>query len=173
MPVLRVTIVLVLLLWPVYFFSDPPYAFFSPDEAMIKIAFKHSGKRVVECDEADFILREAERYRQLLKESRGVKMDLARTSGCPQERFPVTVELFVDGEQIHRKDYPPTGIRRDMASYIYDRFIIEPGEHRILVKVWDAGPEGPAYVLEETHEIGPGEILLIRFDDKLKGLVME
>ncbi len=166
--------VIVLFMIPVYFLSDSPYAFYTPGISSIKLAFKHSGRRVKECDEVEFIQREAERYRRLLKETRSVEMDIDRLSGCSRERFPVKIELFIDGRKVLDKEYPPTGIRRDMASYIFENFFVESGTHTVRMRMKDSGPESTEYYdLEDTVELEPGQIGVIRFDDRLKRLVIE
>ncbi len=172
--VLRIVPVLALFMLPVFFLSDAPYAFYAPDEAVIKLAFKHSGRRRVDCGEEELFRKAGEMFRRQLKDTRAVEMDIDLVSKCPRERFPVEVRLSVDGAVVIDKKYPPKGFRKDMASYIYERVTVRPGTHRVAMWMNDSGPEGNGvYEIEETVEIKAGEILLLRFDDTKKALVME
>ncbi|MBI3399689.1 MAG: hypothetical protein HY026_10755 [Deltaproteobacteria bacterium] len=147
----------------IIFLSDAPYSHFSDRDAMLKIAFKYSGKRVQECDEEEFIRREAERYAQLQKTRQGVAMDVGKKAGCSRERFPIFIELYIDGEKKLAKHYSPIGIQKDAASFIYDRFLIRPGRYRVMMKMKDGGPESPFLTMDETIEFKPGEVTLLRF----------
>lgn len=172
--IIKVAAVLLILGIPVFFLSAPSYRYYPADESALKVGFKHSGKRVVECDEAELIKKEGERYRKALKSEGQVKMDIAKLAGCPRERFPVAIELAVDGKVILDKAYVPTGIKKDMASYIYDEFTIQPGVHKVSVRMYDKKKEGePEFTLVETVEFKPREIRLVRFDDKENRLVIE
>lgn len=159
---------------PVYFHSASTYAFYSDKDAAVKIAFKHSGKRIVDCDERDVIRKEGERYRQSLKETSKAKMSIEKLAGCPRERHPVAVSLYVDGVKLLDKAYAPTGLKKDLASYISEEFIIKPGRHTVASNLTDSGAKAkPDYKFEEIVEIKPAEIKLIRFDDVQNKLVLE
>ncbi len=172
--VLRVVPVLVVLMLPVFFLSDAPYAFYNPEEAVIKLAFKHSGRRKVECSEEELLRKAGERLRKQLKDTQGVRMDMALASKCPRERFPVRVKLMVDGVKVLDKEYPPKGLKKDIASYIYERIPVSPGTHRLYMWMNDSGPKGTGiYETEGTVELKAAEVLLLRFDDTKKEIVME
>ncbi|MEE9614342.1 MAG: hypothetical protein V3W31_05230 [Thermodesulfobacteriota bacterium] len=171
---IRMALLLLLILSPAIYLSEAPYSFFSPEDAAIKVAFKHSGTKVVGCEEEDLVKRSGEKYREGLKGTSGVSMDLSEIGGCPRERHPISVELFLDGRKLLDKDYEAMGIKKDMASYVYERFIIERGTHTVLVKMTDSGPSSPTvYTLEKTVDVAPAEILVIRFDPISRRLVME
>lgn len=172
--VIKVAIVLLLVAVPAFFLSSAPYRYFPADSSALKVGFKHSGKRIVDCDESELIKQEGERYRKALKSEGRVKMDIQKLSGCPRERYPVAVELAVDGRVILDKAYSPTGIKKDMASYIYDEFTVTPGVHTVSVKMYDrekAGP--PEFTMTSTVEFKPQEIKVVWFDDKANTLVLE
>lgn len=154
--------------------SHSRYSFYSPDDSALKVAFKHTGKRKVDCDENALIKREGERYRRQLKESKQVKMNIAGLANCPRERFPVILEITLDGEKILDKAYSPTGLKKDMASYVYEEFIIKPGGHKFVAKLFDSGhKDAPDFVYEDSFNIGRRDIKLIRFDDKANMLLLE
>ncbi len=158
----------------IYMLSAAEFSFYAPEDSMLKIAFKHSGKRLEECDEESFLLREAERYRRENRESQGVRMDigLLEKTGCSRERYPVELRLMVDGKVLLDKVYPPVGLRKDGASFIYERFLLESGIHEIEITMKD-GKDSPPYVLKKKVEFPAKKILLVRFDDKKDSLVIE
>jgi hypothetical protein len=84
------------------------------------------------------------------------------------------VELAVDGRVILDKAYSPTGIKKDMASYIYDEFTVEPGVHTVSVKMYDREKTGPPeFTMTSTVEFKPQEIKVVWFDDRANTLVLE
>lgn len=172
--VIKVMAGIMLLIFPVFFLSDAPYRFYSPDEAIVKVAFKHTGNRKVDCGEADLFKKEGERYRRELKDSTQVKMSMEKLLNCPRERHPVIVELFMDGDRLLDKAYSPTGLKKDMASYIYDEFMIKPGGHRFEARIYVNGThEGPEHTLSTGVDVRPGEVMVVRVDDKLGQIVLE
>lgn len=171
---LKVAIIIGFLTIPVVYHSDSSYSFYTASDASIKVAFKHSGKRIGNCDEAETIRKEGERYRELLKESKHGKVGIEKFAGCPRERFPVVVEIAIDGKKVLDKAYEPTGIEKDMASYISEEFVIRPGVHKVYAALTDSGgKDNPDYKLEETVELKSSEIKLIMFDDRYRKLVIE
>ncbi len=169
-----IVVLLVMFALPVFYLSNSSYSFYSPNDASIKVAFQHTGKRIANCDEADVIKKEGERYREILKTEKRIKMNMGRLSGCPRERFPVIVELSVDGNIMLDRAYKPAGIKKDMASYAYDEFIVKPGAHRISAGLYDSGAKDkPDFTIEETVDIKPRQILLLRFDNATNKLVLE
>ncbi len=132
------------------------------------------GSTHTECNDSDIFRKEGERYRQMLKDKKQVKMNIGKLSGCPRERHPVVVEVAIDGRKILDKSYAPTGLRKDMSSYIYEEFIIEPGKHSFTAKLYLSGPGAePDYTLSGEAEVKPGNIALIRFDEQTERLVLE
>lgn len=170
----KVTLILFLVGVPVYLFSSYRYGYYPPEESALKIGFKHSGKRVVDCDEAELIRKAGESYRKALKTEGQVKMNIEALTGCPRERFPVVVSLSIDGKPVLDRAYSPTGIKKDMASYIYEEVTVQPGPHRVRVTMYDREKKGPPdFTLDETAEFKPGRIKVVWFDDKAEKLVLE
>lgn len=171
---LKAALILGIFMIPVYFQSDPPYSFYTNKDASVKVAFKHIGKKVVNCDEAEVIKSEGERYRKVLKKTSRVQMNMARFADCPRERFPVHVSLSIDDREVLDRAYAPTGLKKDMASYVYDEFIIAPGRHKLSARLGDSGRKDDTdYTFEETVDIKPAQVRLIMFDDTLNKLVLE
>ncbi len=158
----------------IYMLSAAEFHFYAPSDSMLKIAFKHVGKRLEECDEAGFLLKEAERYRRENRQTQGVRMNmgLLDKTGCSRERYPVELRLVVDGKVLLEKTYPPVGLKKDGASYIYERLLLEKGVHNIEITLKD-GKDSPPYVLKKMVNFPPQRIVLVRFDDRKDSLIME
>lgn len=171
--VVKVTVLFIIVSVPVYFLSDLSYSYYPTEAGVLKIAFKHSGARVADCEEADLIKKEGERYRQQLKDTKQVKMSIEKLAKCPRERHPVMVELFIDGKLVLDKAYAPTGLKSDMASYIYDEFPLSPGEHDFRMLLYDTGSKAaPSYTFDTTTAVKPREVKVIWMSDKAGALVM-
>lgn len=159
---------------PIYFHSASSYSFYSKEEASLKVAFKHSGRRVVDCDERELIKKVGERYRKSLKENKRADMNIEGLSGCPRERFPVAMRISIDDKQVLDKRYAPDGIKKDLASYISEEFITAPGVHRITVALSEKGDIAvPEYILDEVVDMKPGGVMAIFYDDRVNKLVVE
>jgi hypothetical protein len=170
----RVSVLLLIMAVPIYIFSDLPYSYYPKDDGMLKIAFKHSGTRVADCEEADLIKQEGEKYRQQLKDTRQVRMSIEKIAKCPRERNPVVIELFIDGQKVLDKSYSPTGLKKDMASYIYDEFPVPAGEHSFRMLLYNTGKKDiPAYALDEKSVVKPREVKVVWFSDKADALILE
>lgn len=172
--VARVVLLFSLFAVPVYFLSDAPYSYHHKEDGVVKIAFKHSGTRIADCEEADLLKKEGDRYRQQLKDTRQVRMSIEKIAKCPRERHPVIMELYIDGKKVLDKSYAPTGLKKDMASYIYDEFAVPPGYHSFRVLLYDSGrKETPAYALDTSSAVRPREVKVVWFSDKADAIVME
>lgn len=169
----KVALVMLAVALPVYFLSDSPHSYYANDDGVLKVAFKHTGSRVSDCEEADIIRLEGERYRQELKDTRQVKMSIEKLARCPRERHPVMVELHIDGKLVLDKSYAPTGLKKDMASYIYDEFPVTPGAHDLSMLLFDSGSkDSPAYTFEGRASFKPREVKVIWMSDKAGSLVI-
>lgn len=171
--VVKAVIVLVIVAVPVYFISDRSYSYYPAEDGVLKIAFKHTGARVADCAEADLIKKEGDRYRQQLKDTKQVRMNIEKLAKCPRERHPVMVELYIDGSLALDKAYSPTGLKKDMASYIYDEFPLSTGEHKLRMLLYDTGAKtAPSYTLDANVQVKPREVKVIWLSDKTGSLVM-
>lgn len=171
----KVTLVLILLTAiPALVFSAGSYSFYGPGEAYLKVGFKHTGKRIADCGESDMITREGERYRKELEGTKQVRMNVEAIARCPRERHPVYLRVWIDDKAILDRAYAPTGLKKDMASYIYGEYRVEPGPHTIKAMLFDKGnKDAPDHVLEEAVEINARDIKLLTYDPKAEKLVIE
>jgi hypothetical protein len=97
-----------------------------PEKAQIVLSLIHGGKPAGECRE-----RTAEELAKLAPNMR-------RKQVCPRERVALLVELKVDGNVLFRDALPPKGLAKDFPSHIHRRFAVEPGAHRIEVRLRDS-----------------------------------
>ncbi len=169
----RLVATLVAMFLPVALFSAVPYSFYQRNDALLKVAFKTSGKRIVECDEKGRIKEMAEIYRRSIKEGKGAKIDLSELAKCPPQRHPVTVRLEINGKVVLHKEYRPGGVRDDLSSYVYEEIPLKAGPYSIRITMWDRkGEKMPAYSLEEELPLEPAAVAVIGFDPVNGGFVL-
>lgn len=178
---IKAAAVVFIIISPAFFLSGQTFSFYPTGTASLKIAFKKAGKRVVDCDEAGEIKRAGERYRAALREhGKGVQMNLKTLGICPRQRHPLKVVVKIDGKEALNKTYPPTGISKDMASYVFEDLHISPGVREIEAYLHESGgyytlreSGAPDFSLKKTATVGQSEIKLIRFDEFANALVLE
>ena len=142
-----------------YFSTSPAYRHLAPDMALIKLSYSHHGQPVTECRK-----RTAE---ELAKLAPNMRAPMA----CPRERSPVTVEIELDGQPLHKSVTPPSGLSRDGTSTTYQRFEVPAGEHTLSVKMNDSvRHEGFNYVREEKLVLKPAQIVVIDFSADKGGI---
>lgn len=152
-------------------YTAVPYPFYPDDVAVLKIAFQHTGQRVIEYDEIGSLKKRAEEYRKSLKDKRQVRMSLKSQQSTTRERFPVAITLFVDNKKILDNEFPPTGRAKDMASCIYGAFELKPGMHHVKVVMTDSKKEGvESIIFEDTVEFKQREVKVVTFDKPTRTL---
>jgi len=135
------------------FSSWPKYQNLPPDQALIKLSFTHSGKRVADCTQ------------RTPAELAKLPPNMRAPMQCPRERSPVSVEVDLDGAPIFRHVAEPSGLSRDGASTVYQRLQASAGEHRLAVRLKDnARSAGFDYSRSATLTLKPGQVLVIDFD---------
>jgi len=145
-----------------YFSSMPSFTNVPADQALIKFTFTHPGKRV-----------------KPFHDTR-TKQDLAKLS--PQlrfkkhsrKRFPVRVELEMDGRIVYKAKISPRGLSHDLPSPVYQRFTVPAGRHHFRVRMGDDNTDkGFGYAGEKTVELAPLQTLIIDFDSTRKQFIFE
>lgn len=144
--------------------SERAYQFFKKDTSQLILSLKHPTKRVQECDELGFLREEALKYNKERERTQGVRMELKRT-GCSRERFPMYIEMDVDGVRKVSRYYQPTGWSKDGPSFVYEKVLLEQGRHEIAIRMRDSRVDGEVdYTFEKGFEIEPGRVVVIDFD---------
>lgn len=143
-------------------FSDTPaYHPIAPDEAVIKLSFSHAGERAQPCR-----TRTPEEVAKLPPNMR-LALD------CPRERSPVRVELRLDDELVFRDALKPAGLKRDMASTVYRRFVVPAGEHTLALRLSDRPDVEFNYAHERRVALSPAQLLVIDFKPESGGFVIQ
>ena len=141
-----------------YFSALPVYTHARPDMGLLKLSFSHAGAPKTEC------------RRLSQEELNALPPNMRRPIDCPRERVSLLVELEVDGELIYQDWRPPSGLAGDGASTVYERFPVEPGSHRITVRMRDSRRrEGFDYQIEDVVEIRPKQNFVIDFERSTGG----
>ncbi len=134
------------------FSSWPPYHQLQPDQALIKLSIKHHGKLIAECRQ-----RSAEELAKM-------PANMRQAADCKRERSPVAVEVDIDGLAAYRHLAEPSGLSKDGASTVYQRFVVGAGPHRLAVRVNDdARIAGFNHQREEAVTLVAGHVLVIDF----------
>jgi hypothetical protein len=79
------------------------------------------------------------------------------------ERFPVQLQLEVDGERVLERSYRPGGLRREGSVYALETWWLRPGQHALLVRLMDDGA-GWRTAFAGTVALEPGQALVLVYD---------
>lgn len=137
----------------------PPYRPLGPDQALVKLSFVRVGKPVGDC-------------RKLSDEELAkLPPNMRQPTVCPRERSPLNVQLAIDGKPLLDRSVPPTGLRRDGASAVYERVVVPAGERLISVRLSDdVRRRDTPHQREQRVTLVPGQILVIDFDADKGGI---
>ena len=141
-----------------YFATSPAYERFPADKAQLVLSFTHIGDRATPC-------------RKLTREEIAeMAANMRRAEVCERERLPLYVELSLGGETLYSASPPPTGLSRDGAAQVHERFTVAPGRHILRVGLRDsARSEGFDYLSEATIALSPGQSFVIDFRPEFGG----
>ncbi len=135
-----------------YFASLPAYTYVDPGAAVITLSFGHAGAKVSEC------------RRLTPAEIAALPPNMRRPMDCPRGRVSLLVELQLDDEILYKASLAPSGLARDGASSVYERFAVAPGQRRLRARLRDSRrEEGFDYELDERDDLVPGQHLVIDF----------
>ena len=138
----------------VYFTSAPLYQHQDADAGTLKLAVRHVGKIVGECEQLD-----AEQYANL-------PANMKRPEICPRERSPLQIEMRLDDETLYRATVPASGLHSDGVSSMYRRFAIPAGTHRLQLSMNDdVAEDAPTWELERDIEVAPAQVVVVSFKD--------
>jgi hypothetical protein len=136
-----------------YLSNSPAYVHVNPRDALIRLSFTHPGERKGEC------------RRLTPEEIAKLPPNMRRPMDCPRERVSLLVELELDGKLLYRGMERPVGIARDGASTVYQRFVVPPGSHHLLVRMRDSAREqGFDYQRSAEIHLAPEQNFVVDFD---------
>jgi len=145
-----------------YFSTSPAYQRFPADKAQLVLSFTHVGQRVTPC-------------RKLTREEiEALAANMRRAEVCERERLPLYVELVLGGDLLFSASLPPTGLSRDGAAHLHERFTVATGRHVLRLGLRDsARTEGFDYETEAIIELHPGQSFVVDFRPEFGGFRFE
>lgn len=144
------------------FSAWPGYRYNAPGMAQIKLSLSHPGERVEACHK-----RTREELAKLAPNMRA-KMD------CARERWPVAIELTLDGDVVFEGKSRAAGLHQDGSSSFYEKIRVPAGAHVLKVRLNDAGPESPfTYAFEREVNLVSGQNLVIGFSENSRGFFLK
>lgn len=142
-----------------YFANAPRYLFRDSTQSALVLTFKHTSHRVHECSEDEKTAYVAGIHN--LTHSRNAAVQCGS-----RERNPVGIRIVMDGKEMAGKEITPLGWRHDSAVFVFEKFIIPPGEHRMELALRDSGKTGADYDYryEGMVRLEPGKIVVVDFN---------
>jgi hypothetical protein len=134
-----------------YFSTHPLYTNLPEDQALVRLSFSHAGQRKQECRQ-----RTPEELAKLPPNMRALE-------DCPRERSPVKVALELDGKEVFQAVVSPSGLKKDLASTVYQRFPVPAGQHQVVARLSDQPSGEFNHEKEAVLELKPGAALVIDF----------
>lgn len=133
--------------------SAPSIRLLGAQEAVITLSFTHAAQRLQEC-------------RPLSAAERALRQpNMQRPINCPRGRWPVYVELELDGRLVYGGLRQPAGLWKDGVSSVYRRFRVPAGVRQLHVRLRDTGRHaGFDYETTRAVELRAGRNLVIEFD---------
>jgi ferredoxin/coenzyme F420-reducing hydrogenase delta subunit len=144
------------------FATRPEFTYLDRGDALLKLSFSHAGQPLKPC----------RRYTH--EELTQTRFSERRATSCERGRWPVYVELDLDGKPIYRGTHEPFGLWDDGPSAVYARFKVPAGQHRLDARLRDDGAKsGFDYVAAQTIELAPGQNFVVDFRGAEGGFVFD
>jgi hypothetical protein len=143
-----------------FFATRPAYTYLAEDQALLKLSFSHAGQPLKPC----------RRYTH--EELTNTPFSERRATSCERGRWPVYVELDIDGVPLYRGRHDPAGLWNDGPSTVYARFEVPAGTHRLEARLREDGAsEGFNFHSGRTVTLEPGQNFVIDFRANEGGFV--
>jgi ferredoxin/coenzyme F420-reducing hydrogenase delta subunit len=136
------------------FFSNRPTVRLRADtDAIVTLSFSHAGRNRQEC------------RRFSAEETARLEPSMRKVGGdCPRGRWPVYMELELDGRTVYAGTQEPAGLWKDGPSTLFERFQVPAGTQRARVAMRDSGREdGFDASASADLDLAPGQNLVIEF----------
>jgi coenzyme F420-reducing hydrogenase delta subunit/NAD-dependent dihydropyrimidine dehydrogenase PreA subunit len=138
----------------------PEYRQLAPGAAVVKLSFSHAAQRVEPCAQ----LTPAELAR--------LPINMRARTNCRRDRWPVTVDLVLDGRLLYHGTHRPAGLHDDGPSTVYRRFAVPAGPHSLTVRIRDTGrTAGYDYEASRKVRLQPGQSFVIDFASAGTGFI--
>jgi len=150
--VLQVVFFVAFATFVVRFSTTPRYEYASPEMAVLKFSLSHAAQRIKPC------------VQLTVEQIAAMPANDRHPARCERERLPLTLQLEVDGDLLVNVEAVPAGVWKDGAASVYERFDIEPGAHRLTVRLRDsARTTGWDYVRSDDVELEAGRYFTVTF----------
>lgn len=144
-----------------YFSAAPAYRLLDDGEAQIKLSFAYGGKPVGGCRD------------RTAAELEALAPNMRKAQVCSRERVPLAIEFELDDKMIYKNVLPPSGLRGDGPSRMYEKFVIGAGEHKVGLRLrTTVRDEGWDYITRRIVHVDAGDNLAIDFDPVAGGFVI-
>ena len=141
-----------------YLATRPAYHYADPGMASIKVSLSHAADRVEPC------------VQLTPEEIAELAANMRRTEACERERLPVILEMDIDDAPSLRIVAEPSGLWGDGPASIYERFAVQPGRHRVSVRLRDTAREtGWDYEASQDVILQPGRYFTVTFKPETGG----
>lgn len=130
-----------------YFADNPHYHYYHETDAALVVSFKHTTPRIHECTPEEmkaFLAGLAWKPKHMQK---------AGLSCGSRERHNLDLLVKVDGRTVHEKATVPSGWRHDASVFLFEKFMVGAGPHKVEVYVRDTGAAGADYPYAYTEVI--------------------
>lgn len=136
-----------------YLSTQPVLRLLNPGEAVITLSFSHAAQHREEC------------ALQTPADLAKLEPNMRRVSKCPRERWPVVIELDLNGQRLVESTLPPAGLWGDGPASIYRRLTIPSGEQTVTVRLRDTG-RADGFDYESSRQVGlrPNQNIVIDFE---------
>jgi hypothetical protein len=132
--------------------TRPAYTYLANDHALLKLSFSHAGQPLKPC------------RRYTSEELAQIPFNERTATTCERGRWPVHVELELNGRLVYRGTHEPAGLWNDGPSSVYARFAVPAGRHHVVARLRDTGADsGFTAVAERTLDLAPGENFVIDY----------
>ncbi|HEY9164057.1 MAG TPA: hypothetical protein VIN57_05560 [Magnetovibrio sp.] len=144
------------------FSAWPSYRYTVPGEAQIKFSISHPSQRVEAC------------HKRTLAELAKLPPNMRAKMDCSRERWPLKVELMLDGALVFAGEAKAAGLRSDGSSSFYEKFRVSAGPHTLTVRMNDAGPQSPfTHTFSSDVTLVPAQNLVIGFHEDGSGFYLK
>jgi ferredoxin/coenzyme F420-reducing hydrogenase delta subunit len=136
------------------FFSHAPAVRLRADtDAIVTLSFSHAGRSRQEC------------RRLSAEEVAKLEPNMRRVGGdCPRGRWPVYMQLELDGRMVYAGTRQPAGLWKDGPSTLFARFLVPAGAQRARVALRESGRDrGFDASASAELDLKPGQNLVIEF----------
>ncbi len=160
-PFLAVPVILLFAFLISFLATGTLYPFYGKNDSLLKFTLKYSSRPKGDCKE----LTEKETETKLKHMQKTQSPFTSMRLDCARERAATNIEMMLDNKKVLSMTYHPTGLKNDGPTFVYEEMHVEPGRHKIEIKMGDSEKPGSFdYTFKKDVEFKAGEIVVIDFD---------